>query len=227
VTTPVTHLQAVIFDLDGTLIDSTAAYCEIVQRSFARMSLPEPTDQAIKDAAHAGDFDWHKVIPESEHYRLDDLIAVARKHLADITDETFRRAVRLLPGAADTIRGLVALGTQVGIATATQRQWIDIKMESLQTEGIDSHIGALVISDDVANKKPAPDQLLECARRLGIEPNRCAYVGDTRVDIIAGRAAGMTTIAVYSGFERRDQVETAQPDFLISGVDRLNEIIAF
>jgi phosphoglycolate phosphatase len=83
----------------------------------------------------------------------------------------------------------------------------------------------IIAADDAPRKKPAPDPLLECSKRLGILPERCMYVGDARTDIQAGKAAGMKTVGVLTGFDDHKALSRENPDAVIDSIADLKDIL--
>ncbi len=218
----ISYLQAVIFDLDGTLIDSTGTYCRMVQEALLRLALPVPATEGILAAVQSGEFHWARVIPEQEHHRLRELVAAAQSTLAEIGPHWFREHVRLFEAVPELLQTLREAPVALGIASSTPAALMPMKLAPLREAGWLQHFQAIISTDDVSARKPAPDPLLECARRLTVPPYRCAYLGDTCEDIEAARQAGMTSLAVATGFHSRAQLDDAQPDLLLND---LNELI--
>jgi phosphoglycolate phosphatase-like HAD superfamily hydrolase len=95
----------------------------------------------------------------------------------------------------------------------------------LKNVGVDDLFEAIITSDDVKKRKPAPDPLITCAQQLDMKPGNCVYVGDTTTDIKAGKAAGMRTVAVLTGFDEYEALEKEDPDAIIENVQNLLKII--
>jgi phosphoglycolate phosphatase-like HAD superfamily hydrolase len=98
-------------------------------------------------------------------------------------------------------------------------------MQPLKKAGVDKLFEAIITSDDVEKRKPAPDPLIVCAQQLELKPGGCVYVGDTTTDIKAGKAAGMRTIGVLTGFDGYETLEPENPDAIIDSVRNLMEVI--
>jgi HAD superfamily hydrolase (TIGR01509 family) len=184
--------DAVLFDLDGVLVDSEP-WWDAVRVEFANEhGRPWGTD------------DQHAVMGGNSH----EWAAVMRErlelgHLSDdeIQDavvagvvERYRTAAVLpvIPGAAETVRR-VALTHPVAIASSAHRAVIDAAVDALGLHGV---LDQIVSSDDVAAGKPDPDVYLLAASRLGVEPARCLVVEDSVNGVRAGKAAGMTVALV-------------------------------
>jgi HAD superfamily hydrolase (TIGR01662 family) len=131
----------------------------------------------------------------------------------------------LIQGAGGIVEKLYSNGLKIGLVTSTQRQYLETKMQPLKNVGVDTLFEVIITSDDVEKRKPAPDPLIACAQQLDIKPGNCVYVGDTATDIKAGKAAGMRTIGVLTGFDEYETLETESPDAIINDIQNLLEVI--
>jgi HAD superfamily hydrolase (TIGR01509 family) len=219
------RVDAVLFDLDGTLIDSAEIYFKIIDIVFERINVaPVPREILLKAMAN-GDFDWNLVLPADMLEQKDELMARGRVVIAEIAPGLFRQEVKIIAGAAELLKEIVAAGKKVGLVTSTARPYLAIKLEPLQKAGVKDLLEVIITSDDVAAKKPAPEPLIACAGKLGISPLRSAYVGDTRVDVRAGKAAGMQTIGVLTGFDAYEELLREKPDAIIDSIAELGTAI--
>lgn len=100
-----------------------------------------------------------------------------------------------------------------------------MKMEPLKSAGVDKLFEVIITSDDIEKRKPAPDPLLACAQRLRVQSSKCVYVGDTRIDMKAGKAAGMKTVGVLTGFDNYDMLANEDPDAIINSIRNLVEVL--
>ncbi len=218
-------VEAVMFDLDGTLIDSVKIYYRIVQAVLNKLQLPGVSAGEIQKANQNGTFLWEKLFPASmfaDHPQLkDEAWDIARK----IAPGMFNGRVQMLPGAKEILHQIAAQGFKVAVVTATPRQNMHAKLRPLEESGTLHLLQEIITADDTARKKPAADPLLECSRRLAIKTEKCVYVGDTRVDIRAGKAAGTGTIGVLTGFDTYKMLEEEQPDAIINSLGNLPEVI--
>jgi HAD superfamily hydrolase (TIGR01509 family) len=222
---PHLRVEAVMFDLDGTLIDSTDVYYRIVEVVLERLGLPVVSRPTILDAARDGDFDWNRVLPEDTGGSRDDLIQAGWELVQEIYPDMFRNGVDLVPGAASSMQALADAGMDIGIVTSTPRVHMRDKLGLLDKAGVLDLVRCVITADDTELKKPAPDPLLACGRQLGVSAEKNMYVGDTRVDILAGRAAGMKTIGVLTGFDGRPVLESVRPDAILASVAHLGDLL--
>jgi HAD superfamily hydrolase (TIGR01509 family) len=219
-------VHAVIFDMDGTLIDSIDIYFKIVEIALERLKLPQVSRKQILDASETGDFNWELVLPDEVHHKKDEIIGEAWEIINEIAPQMFQDNLELIRGADNILQSISSGSPKIGMVTSTQRKYLKIKMLPLQLAGVEELFEVIITSDDVPNRKPDPDPLIECARRLDVNPNKCVYVGDTRTDIKAGKAAGMKTVAVLTGFDDYDMLANESPDAIIDSIRNLVEVIA-
>jgi HAD superfamily hydrolase (TIGR01509 family) len=214
-------VDAVMFDLDGTLIDSVPIYYEIIDIVFAKLGVPTVPRKTLLKAMDNGDFDWDCVLPESMKKDKDALRQKARQIIDQIGPPMFHQQVRLIPGTAVAFQKIAAAGIKTGLVTSTPAQNMAVKLVPLIKAGLEEQLEAVVTTDDVRHKKPAAEPLILGSKILGIPPENCVYVGDTRVDIRAGKAAGMGTVGVLTGFDDRDALQKETPDAIISSIAQL------
>ena len=180
---------AIIFDLDGVLLDSEQRWNEakeaLVREAGGTWLQEAPTVMMGMSS------------PEWSAYLRDDL--GVQRDLDAINDDVVRRmhesyedGLPLLPGALETVRALAARWP-LGLASSSNREIIDVFLER---SGVGDLFGATVSSEQVARGKPAPDVYLEAARRLGIAPAACVVVEDSYNGVRAGKAAGMFVVLV-------------------------------
>ena len=218
-------IEAAIFDLDGTIIDSIPIYYRIIDIVFEKLELPPVSNSQIAEAAKDGDFNWDVVLSERVLNRKDEIITAARKIIYDIYPEMFGKDLKLIPRAAEALKEISSSGIKIGIVTSTPTQGMAYKLKLLKRNGIAELLKVIITADDVQEKKPAAEPLVKCAKRLGVALNQSVYVGDTRVDIRAGKAAGMKTIGVLTGFDDYESLKKEKPDAIIKSINELGEKI--
>ena len=218
-------VSAVMFDLDGTLIDSAPIYYQIIDVVFANLGVPSVPKKTLQEAMDDGDFDWDYVLPDHMQNRKTELIDTAREIIDDIAPTLFRKQNKLIDGTVETLKQIAAKDLRMGIVTSTPMEYLKIKMTPLEKAGIDKLMEIVITADDVVEKKPAAEPLVKGSERLGVPLNKCAYVGDTRVDIRAGKAAGMKTVGVLTGFDDYDALNNEKPDAIIESIAQLNETL--
>lgn len=218
-------VDAVMFDLDGTLIDTVPIYYEIIDVVFRELGVPAVSRGTLLDAMDDGDFDWNHVLPDNMKSRKAQLAARARGIIDEIAPPLFHKQTQLIPGTDDTFRMIAASGIRIGLVTSTPALHMPIKMAPLNIAGLAHLLEVIVTADDVHHKKPAAEPLIQCSEKLGVPLEKCVYVGDTRVDIRSGKAAGMKTVAVLSGFDDYRTLQNEKPDAIIDSIAHLCETL--
>jgi len=221
------RVDAVIFDLDGTLIDSMDVYFSIMRVVFERLEFPPLSREEMWGALTEKGFEWASVLPEEVLPRQEEVIARARGIIDEVSPLLFRQEVRPIPGVAETLKEFSRKKMKIGLVTSTPSKHLDVKLLALETFGVGNLFDEIITADDAPQKKPAADPLIECARRLGVLPNRSVYIGDSRVDIISGKAAGMKTVGVLTGIEDYESLKREDPDVILSSVAELRGMIRF
>ena len=188
-------VEAVLFDLDGTLADTAGDLALAINRIRRDRGLPPVPVETLRPHASAGARGLlgagMGVPPEDADYPTlrDEFLANYAAGLAMTT--------RLFDGVADLLRELEARTLRWGIVTNKATRYTQPVVEAL---GLDARAGAIVSGDTTAHPKPHPEPLLHAARLLGVDATRCVYVGDDLRDVVAGNAAGMSTIVAEYGY---------------------------
>ena len=219
-------VDAVLFDLDGTLIDSAPIYYAIIDVIFDRLGIPPVPQSILLEAMQNGEFEWELVLPDAMKHRKKQLVEKARSIIDEIAPSMFHDQVKLIPGTAAALIEIATKGLRLALVTSTLREYMAIKLAPLAEAGVADVFEVVITADDVQNKKPHAEPLVMCSDKLGLAPGNCVYVGDTRVDNKAGKAAGMQTVAVLTGFDDYDALEREKPDVIIESVADLKVTLA-
>jgi HAD superfamily hydrolase (TIGR01509 family) len=179
----------VVFDLDGVLVDSEAAWGEI-RRRFTEEAGGRWHDGALREMMGMSSVEWSRYMHDELGVPLPP--EEISSQVADRVADLYREHLPLLPGAVEAVRSLAG-EWPLAVASSSNRPLIDLVLE---LTGLADAFQATVSSEEVERGKPAPDVYLEAARRLGVEPGRCAAVEDSSNGIRSAHAAGMTVIAV-------------------------------
>jgi HAD superfamily hydrolase (TIGR01509 family) len=197
-------MPALIFDLDGTLVDTVYGHVFAWQRALAQCGMPIDGWRIHRRIGMSGGLFTRAVARELGR----DLTDEEAEEIQHLHGELFRELLperRPLPGARDLLADLRAREVTHGIATSGRRPEIDASLEAL---GVPA--GAVVVErGDVARAKPEPDLFVECARRLEADPGDCYVIGDAVWDLLAARRAGMLAVGLLSGGYGGDELERA------------------
>ena len=218
-------VDAVMFDLDGTLIDSVPVYYEIIDIVFAELGVPAVSRETLLEAMDDGEFDWDYVLPENMKRRKEELTEKARGIIDEIAPPMFHNQIKLIPGTDEILKKIAVTGIKIGLVTSTPAQRMAVKMIPLSNAGVAPLLEVIVTADDVRHKKPSAEPLVQCSQKLGVPLKKCVYVGDTRVDIRAGKAAGMKTVGVLTGFDDYGALKNEMPDAIINSIAQLKKAL--
>ena len=218
-------VDAVVFDLDGTLIDTLDIYCRILNIALGRLGFQPVAREIVVAAAREGDFEWSRVLPGGLGSKMDDTVAQVREIIEGLYKKALHEEAELIPGASEILKKISAMGLKMALVTSTPWEYLQIKLKPLRKAGVADLFDVVITSDDVLRKKPAPEPLITCGKRLGVPMERAVYVGDSRVDIRAGKAAGMQTAGVLTGMEDRESLGREHPDVIIDNVTGLRSLI--
>jgi HAD superfamily hydrolase (TIGR01509 family) len=216
-------VRALIFDLDGTLVDTVYGHVLTWQRALEEAGLPIEGWKIHRRIGMSGGLFARAVAREiGRPIDSEQAEAIQRRH-----GELFRELLpvrRPLPGAVELLAELREVKVAHGIATSGRRPEIDASLEAL---GIGSET-VVIARGDVVRAKPEPDLFITCAERLGVPAQECYVVGDAVWDLLAARRAGMLSVGLLSGGYGEDELTRAgafrvyrDPDELQSSLDEL------
>ena len=207
-------IEAVVFDLDGVIVESEHVWDEVRQR-LAEERGGRWHDQASRDMMGMSSLEWsrymHDVIGLAEP--PEEINAEVVRRLAAV----YREELPLLDGAVEAVEAL-ASRWPLGLASSSNRELIDLV---LRVSGLERWFAATVSSEEVPRGKPAPDVYLEAARRLGAAAERCAAVEDSENGIRSAKAAGMRVVAVPNPRYPPAEDALAAADIVLPSVDAL------
>lgn len=197
-------MTGLIFDLDGTLVDTVYAHIFAWQRAFSELDLPIDGWRIHRRIGMSGGLFARAAAREiGRPLSPEETESLQRRH-----GELFRELLperRPLPGAIELLAELRAAGVPHGIATSGRRPEIDASIEALRMP----QETVVIARGDVERAKPEPDLFLACAERLGLQPSDCYVVGDAVWDLLAARRAGMLSVGLLSGGYGEDELTRA------------------
>ncbi|WP_368655658.1 HAD-IA family hydrolase [Castellaniella ginsengisoli] len=209
-TPPGKQYRAVIFDWDGTLLDSTHHIVGALLGACRDLGLREPSREeagwVIGLSLQAA---LYRLVPELGADRVDDFVDRYRTHFMALQHE-----MHLFEGQAQLLRDLSAGGSVLGVATGKSRRGLD---DSIRRLGLQEVFRATRTVDE-ARGKPDPDMLLQLLAELGLDPAAVLMVGDTTHDVLMAQAAGVDSLAVAYGAHAASLLESARPTALAATV---------
>jgi len=207
-------IEVVLFDLDGTLIDTI----DLILSSM-RHATAEVLGEALPDDVllHNVGVPLRVQMGEFAPGREDELLCVYRAHNAIVHDDL----VCEYPGTESALQAIIAKGYRLGIVTSKS---VVVAQRGIERFGLGEFFETLVGYEDTEIHKPEAAPLLLAAERMGVDIERCCYVGDSPHDMNAGKAAGAVTVAALWGPFRERVTETG-PDFAIEHLSELTEVL--
>ena len=212
--------KAVLFDIDGTLVDSVGAYLEVARIAAQALGL-EVTETQVRHSLATGSNFWKGLVPADRH-DADAVMKALSAHAGREWPRVLREHGKVFEGLAQTLDTMKRLGIRLGIVSGARPEVLDL----LREDGILDRFDSIVLGADVSRRKPDPEGILKCLKALDVTPDAAVYIGDTPVDIQASRAAGARAVGVLTGAGDSAMLSMHWPDRLISSHARLAEIIA-
>jgi HAD superfamily hydrolase (TIGR01509 family) len=207
-------IEAVVFDLDGVLIDSESAWDE-VRREFVLERGGRWHDHTQRDMMGMSSVEWSHHI--HDELGVDMAPAQISAEVARRLALLYRERLPLVPGAREVVDRLAARWP-LALASSSNRELIDLVLE---VADLGRYFQATVSSEEVARGKPAPDVYLEAARTLETEPARCAAIEDSQNGILSGAAAGMRVIAIPNREFAPGQKALAKARVVLDSLEKL------
>lgn len=211
--------KAVLFDIDGTLVDSVSAYLEVARIAAQPYGL-DVTERHVRHSLATGGNFWNGVVPE-DRQDGDAVRKSMSAHAAREWPRVLREHGKVFEGLAQTLDAMKRLGIVLGIVSGARPEVLEL----LRENGILDRFDSIVLGADVSRRKPDPEGIVKCLRELGLTPDAAVYVGDTPVDIQASRAAGVRVVGVLTGAGDSATMSAREPDRLVSSHARLLGVV--
>lgn len=189
-------VKAVIFDLDGTLVDSMWVWHDIDVEYLGRfgLSLPEDYQSCIEGMSFT-----ETAVYTKERFAIPDSLEQMMKDWNDMAWEFYLHKVPLKTGVMEFLQNLKSRGIKMGIATSNSRELVDAITKALH---IEEYMSCIITGCEVKQGKPAPDVYLEAAKVLGVSPKECLVFEDVLAGIMAGKNAGMRVCAIADEYSK-------------------------
>jgi HAD superfamily hydrolase (TIGR01509 family) len=212
-------IDAVVFDLDGVLLDSEHVWDE-TRRKLAEERGGAWSETASRDMMGMSSPEWSRYMHDT--IGLAERPEEISREVVRRLEERYREELPLIDGSVQAVKRL-AERWPLALASSSNRELIDLVLDH---SGLERFFAATVSSEEVARGKPAPDVYLEAAKRLGVAPTRCAAVEDSENGILAAKAGGMRTIAIPNPrFPPHDEALAAADVVLATIEDLTAEVV--
>jgi pyrophosphatase PpaX len=209
--------RAVVFDLDGTVVDSVELIIVSFQHAIREVLGREASrEESIANVGRPLREQMVMLSPD----RADELVAVYR----EFNHREHDRMLTLYDGILNLLHTLQAGGVKLGLVTSKSRYTTQMAFD---LTGIEGYFDEAVCADESPRNKPSPDPILLCLERLDVPPAEAAYIGDSPSDIQAAIAAGVHAIGVTWGVFSEEALVAEKPDRLVHSIPELAEILGF
>jgi phosphoglycolate phosphatase len=197
------RFELIVFDWDGTLMDSAALIANSVQRAAGDLGLTPPSDERARHIIGLGLIDaLRHALPDLEESRYDELADRYRHHYLSRDHE-----LDLFAGAQELILELAQADYLLGVATGKSRRGLD---RALEGSGLGAYFHATRCADE-CHSKPHPQMLHELMEEFGVAADATLMIGDTTHDLLMAKNAGVASLAVAYGAHPRAQLEAVEP----------------
>ena len=212
----VVRFPVVLFDLDGTVVDSGAIILASMRHATREVLGAEFGDEELMQAVGGPGLEAQMAVFAQDH--VDELVRVYRAHNEPLHDE-----LDACIGMEDVLVRLHEEGRRLGVVTAKRRATVELAFARVPL----GHLFETIVGgDETERHKPDPEPLLLGAKRMNAEPDRTAYVGDSPFDMRAAKAAGMHAVAVTWGrIHDREKLEREEPDAIADTAEELLDLL--
>jgi len=211
-------VKAILFDLDGTIVDSRDAYLEAAKTAFHAMGLEPPAMQKTLQ------------IPKllEQNLPIDDLTHTNTARFLDVYLKTFYAITELKTKPIPNIHAaLENLQQKAKLVLITMRNVPKVTVaKELQQFGLAQYFTYILTAQDTHKPKPSPEALIKALKVINVQICDCLIVGDSVIDITAGKAAGAKTIAVLSGLYTEQELAKLNPDLILKNAAQLPDCIS-
>jgi len=211
------EIRGVIFDIDGTLVDTFSAFTSVFNKGTGQFNLQPVSQQfliqSLKKGGNLGETLRMVFPPQTD----ESLVERCKREILEHFLKIEATEVRPFPGINELFKSLIDRGLKVGIATG-RTSMPESEWDRFKRFGLERFIDSIVTSKEVANRKPAPDAIIECAKRMRVPVEKCLIVGDTEDDVIATRRAGGIPVAMLTGEDHLDLLESEMPELIFKNL---------
>lgn len=214
------NVKALLFDLDGTLVDSSEAITNAIEKVLVSKGWACDKARVTGMIGLPLEDIFRVLTPDLSNEEIWKLVQEYREYyLAHHLENT-----SIDPSTIILLKRLKERGFKLGITTTKYRAPV---YDILEHFGISELFDTVATGYEVKRHKPAPDIVIEAARRLGVDPKQCVVVGDSPIDVQAGKRAGSFTIGVLSSMCTRNQLEKEKPNYVVTNLDGIQDALQF
>ena len=214
--------EAVVFDLDGTLADSSKVVVASFQKALSEVNC-KISDEFIEQRIGIGSAETFREILRSSKTSVDEALIKRLVEMKIRNEIEKSSAIHLFDGSLQLLQSLQGK-IKLGLASMNDRAVIEHLLKMTNTKRF---FAAIVTADDVVNPKPDPEIFLKCASKLKSNPEKSVVVEDSIFGVEAAKKAKMRCIAVLTGVHSRKMLEKADPDLIVDSLKERNEVLDF
>ncbi|WP_158089384.1 HAD family hydrolase [Magnetofaba australis] len=214
--------ELVIFDVDGTLMDSLGAISHVVNLSLKELGLPTISHASVGAIVGLSlDAAAQRLLPSATQQTRDQLVALYRQHYKALADANSLDH-ELFPGVRDTLYELKGRGVTLALATGKSMRGVERMIEEQNFHGL----FAAIKTADCAPSKPHPGMLEQALAETAMPPEMALMVGDTDFDLLMANSAGVDACAFPSGAHPRERLAAANPKYWIDAIPQVLDIVS-
>ncbi len=216
-------VDCVIFDLDGVLVDSDEAWMRVHRDAARKFMSDPPPDEELRELLWATTPEFvDRILPRDVKNReeiLEGMCNDIHEHMKALISSS---CIKEREGMRDLLRRLRREGKKIGLVTNNDRE---ITEGMLKHFDIQEFFDVIITKDDVGKPKPSPEPIFRALNDLRCAPKDCIYIGDNEEDVIAGKAAGVTTVLLNTSDDKGQAKEKTSPDHTINKLDEVLTLI--
>ena len=210
--------KGILFDLDGTIFDTVPAYIEAARITFKTIGYQIPENEKMLEIPKR--IEQRKSLSDIVNGDTEAFLNVYLKTFYDISTSE----AKPFPNVSDTLE---TLSKKAKLAVVTMRRVPSASILSeLQQFDLEKFFDNVITALDTHNPKPSPEGLIRAVAALDLHMRDCVIVGDSTIDVKAGKAAGAKTVSVLTGLYSREELAKAEPDFIINSITELPQLIS-
>lgn len=192
-------VRAVIFDLDGTLVDSYDAHLESFRRALLRFGLTVKDEEIHRRFGKPAKQIIKEILPEKQHTHIDDILRYKRLEFIETSKD-----IQVFDGVETVLKYLKDRGISICLATSADKPSVIRVMNKF---GLKNYFDVIISSNDVREAKPNPEMFIQVSKKLEVDPKNCLVIGDSPFDVMGARKAGMKIIIVDNNPFQKTEIQ--------------------
>ena len=206
---------AVIFDLDGTLIDSYDAHVESFRRALSRFGLTVEDEEIHRRFGKPAKQIIKEILPENQHRHIDDIVRYKRLEFIETSKD-----MQVFDGVETLLKYLKGKGISICLATSADNPSV---IRVVNKFNLENYFDVIISSNDVKEAKPNPEMFIQASKRLEVDPKNCLVIGDSPFDVIAANKASMNVIIIDNNPFQNTEIQS----YKVPIVSNINQLTNF